>query len=175
MKLEQQAIFFLQADPSADFYRQIEYALPVEKSSPNFESGRKSVVAVAKILADPQTALLADKARDRQFAAWTLVARYRAAPAWLDAAAQANEPIPADESALILETLSEMKWNDSSVSLQDAFRRLQLTEKDGWQQPRPKANEDPDEIMSQAVAKWFRDHSGRYRLQRLVAKTSNAK
>ena len=125
------------------------------------------------VFADPQTALLADKERDRHFAAWALVARYRTPRPYWDRAALANEPIPADQSKLILETLSEMKWNDNAARLQDAFWRLQPTEKDGWRPPQPKANEDPNELMSQAVAKWLKDHSGKYRLQRLVAKSSN--
>jgi hypothetical protein len=177
----QEGIFFLQADFTNAFCRQIEYALPIGKLDLHFENAKKAALAVVKVYADPNTALLADTARDRQFAAVALVARYRAGRPAFGTQTFVNEPISADQSKLIVEVLSEMKWNDPPLdpegvmSLSTAFWQLQLTEKDGWLQPRPQANEDPNEVMSKAVAKWFKEHSATYRIQRLVVGASGAK
>lgn len=175
MSIGQEAVFFLQSDSANGFYSQIHFGLPLAKSSLSFESERKAVVRMLKVLADPQTALLSDKAGDRQFAASALIARYRILGQHSQPAALVNEPIPADESRLILQALSEMKWDDvvdprSAIGLQSAFRHLQLTEKDGWTQPQAKANEDQNAVLNKAVSSWLKDNAGKYRIQRLVVK-----
>lgn len=129
--------------------------------------------------ADPQTALLGDKARDRQFAALALVARYRASRPHWESNALTRKPISVDESKLILEALAEMKWHDppldaGAMSLPNVFWQLQLTEKDGWKQPQPRANEDANEVMAKAVAKWFKERAGNYRIEQLIAKPTGA-
>jgi hypothetical protein len=169
-------MFFLQTDSANAFFRQIEFALPIEKSRLSFEDARKLAAAVVRVYADPVAALSSGKVRDRRFAAVALVARYRATRLAPGTTPQASEPLPADESRLILGTLAGMKWNDPAVdpdgvvSLPNAFRLLQLSEMDGWQPPQPKANEDPDEVMSKAVSDWFKNHSTGYRIQRHVAR-----
>lgn len=131
--------------------------------------------------ADPHSALIAEKSRDRQFAAVALLARYRASRPYLEPNAHAREAISVDENKLILETLAEMKWNDppldpeGTMSLKHGFWHLQLTEKDGWKQPQPQANEDADEVMANAVAKWFKEHAEKHRIERLVAKPTGVK
>ncbi len=173
----QEAIFFLQAHPTADFYTQISYGLPLAKSDPNYETERKAIGRLLKIVADPHTALLAEKAADRQFAACALLARYRTSRP----AALTTEPIPADESKRILEILAEMKWSDPPldangvISLPNAFWSLQLTEKDGWQKPEPNQNQDANEVVGNAASKWIRENAGKYRIERLVAKPSETR
>jgi hypothetical protein len=176
-----EGIFFLQADSANAWCRQIEDALPIEKSSLRFEDARKVVAAVVKVHADPVAALSADKARDRQFAAVALVARYRTGRPTPDAKTHVDEPIPAAESRLILGVLAGMKWNDPAldadgiISLPSAFRQLQLSEKDGWQQPQPKADENPDDVMGKAVAEWFKNHAAEYRIQRRIVRETEAR
>jgi hypothetical protein len=175
-----EGLFFLQADSANAWCRQIEDALPIDKSSFRFEDARKVVAAVFKVHADPLAALSADNARDRQFAAVALVARYRTGRPILDKT-YVDEPISAAESKRILGVLAGMKWNDPAldpdgvISLPSAFGQLQLLEKDGWQQPRPKANEDPGEVMGKAVAEWFKNHAAEYRIQRRVVRETEAR
>ena len=180
LNVGQEAIFFLERNPANDFYSQIEYSRPLAKSDLNYESERKAVIRLLNVYADPHQALLADKAADRQFAAIALVARYRAPRHYQNTNEFAGEPIPADESRLILETLAEMKWGDvpfdarGVFSLQNAFWQLQLTEKDGWKPPQPKANEDANEVMGKAAVKWIKENGGKYRMLRLVEKPQTA-
>ena len=177
----QEGIFFLQYDPAADFSRHVQYGLPIGKLDLNVKGHTKTLRALVKVYADPHSALLAEKASDRQFAALALVARYRGSRPHLEPNAHAREPISADENKLILETLAEMKWNDppldaeATLSLPNVFWQLQLTEKDGWKQPQPQANEDANELMANSVSRWFKEHSGKYRIERLVAKPTGVK
>jgi hypothetical protein len=181
LNVGQEGIFFLQADSAKGFCRQIEYALPIDKSSLQFENARKAVAAMVKVFADPDRTIRADKARDRQFAAVALVARYRASHPAFGTAKHVSESIPADQSKRILDALAEMKWDDPPLdpegvmTLPHAFRQLQPTDKDGWQEPKPNANEDADEVEGKAVAQWFKDHSAKYRIERLVAQGPDAK
>jgi hypothetical protein len=166
-------------DPTSGFYRQVKYGLPIGKLDLNFETQSKALRPLVKVFADPQTALLAEKSRDRQFAALALVARYRASRPHLDLKANAGEPIPADQNKLILETLAELRWDnepfdpEGTMSLRNVFWQLQLTEKHGWQQPQAKADENADEVMGKAVAKWFNVHSANYRIQRLAVRPAS--
>lgn len=181
MNVGREGIFFLQADSANAFYRQVEYGLPVGKLEPHFEDARKVVAALAKTYADPTAALRADKAPDRRFAAVALLARYRAVRPLFGTTTQVDEPIPADESKLILNVLAEMKWNDPPldpagvISLPSAFQMLGLSEKDGWRPPQPKANEDPNVATGKAVAEWLKNHSATYRIQRRVVQVTDAK
>ena len=181
MSVGQEGIFFLQADLAYGFCRQIEYGLAIGKSDLQFENAQKLIAAVVKVYARPSAALSADNTVDRQFAAVALVARYRAGQLPLGARSQVEEPIPVDESRLILAALGGMKWTDPPLepsgvmSLPNAFRQLQLSEKDGWREPQPKANEHPDEVIGKAVAEWFKDHSAKYRIQRHVVRETDAR
>jgi hypothetical protein len=181
LSVGQEGIFFLQTDPASDFSRQIQYGLPIGKQDLHVKGHTRTLRALVKMYADPHSALIAENARDRQFAALALLARYRASRPHLDPNAHVREPIPADESKWILDTLAQMKWTDppldaeGTVSLPHVFWQLQLTEKDGWKQPQPQANEDANEVMANAVAKWFKEHAGKYRIERLVAKSTGMK
>jgi hypothetical protein len=182
LNVGQEGIFFLQADPANAFCRQIEYALPISRLDFQFEDARKLIATLVKVYAAPTTALSADKLCDRRFAAVALVARYRAGRPTVGAkTAEADEPIPAEESRLILDILGGMKWSDQPLeptgvmSLRSAFSQLQLSEKDGWLDFKPKENEDPDEAMGKAVADWFKNHAGKYRIQRRVVREIDAK
>lgn len=181
MHVGQAGIFFLHTDSKNALCRHIEYALPIGKWDIQFDNAVKAIAVLSKVYADPSAALMADKPRDRQFAAIALVARYRAAHPSFSAQSNIDEPIPVKQSQRILEALAEMKWSDppldaeGAMTLPNAFARLQLNDKDGWQPPQPQANDDSNELMSQAVATWLRDHAATYCIQRRVAKESDAK
>ena len=142
----------------------------------DFDNELKNIRKILKIFADPLTALRANKADDRQFAACALVLRYQAARWLAEPAALARESIGAEESKLILGALSEMKWGETPfdpegvVTLKNAFEHLNLTEKEGWRPPQPKNGEDVNQLMTQAVSTWIKDNANKYRVPRLVAK-----
>src|SRR5687768_5704001 len=99
-------MFFLQADPVNGFYRHVSYGSPIAPGNLNVEAQTKLVRALVKVYSDPQKALLAEKARDRQFAAIALVGRHRASRPHLELNAHVREAIPEDQSRLILSALA---------------------------------------------------------------------
>ena len=170
-----EACFFLNKHATADFHVMNQMGYPLDKSDWNYEDQMKAVRKILKVNENPIAALKAKNAADRQLAACALVLKYRSQSPYQQHANVANQAIPADESELILKTLGEMKWGEmpfdesGAYSLHSAFHSLQIGPTDGWQQPPQKENEDNNEIMGTAVAKWLKDNSAKYRIKKLVA------
>ena len=171
----QEACFFLRKHATADFHVMSEVGYPLNKSDVNYDNQIKAVRKILKACEDPIAALKTKDAADRQLFACALVLKYRSQSPYRPAVATANQPIPAEESELILKTLAEMKWGEmpfdenGTYSLHTAFQSLQIAPKDGWQQPAQKENEDYNQIMNTAASKWLKDNAGKYRIQKLVA------
>lgn len=175
----QEACFFLQKHPTADFYVLMQYAYPLNKGDLGYDTDIKAVRNIIKAFEKPVEALRAKDAGERQLAACALVMRYRtqkriAVPVFEQVAPVVNEPVPAEESKLILKALGEMRWGEQpfdvngTFSLQSAFSQLGIGANDGWQQPPQKENEDFNAVMSDALSKWFNANADKYRVQRLA-------
>jgi hypothetical protein len=140
--------------------------------------GYKEQVALVKkgaaVLAEPLKALKADKAADRLFAANVLINKYRAYPSHLPGKLE-REPIPAEESKLILKTLAEVDWkvdpNDpNAIRPYQTFSLLYLSEKDGFESPMAKPGEDFVEKSKEAFVKWLAGPGKDYRIKKFVLK-----
>jgi hypothetical protein len=117
----------------------------------------------AVVAADPMVALKAKDQGDRLVAAAFLIRKYRNR---LDGAAK-TEPIPADESKLILQALAaEADWNryDPYLNTQPVFlfNLLGVTAKDGFNRPM-----NFQEVPTAAKA-WIKENADKYRIQRYV-------
>lgn len=171
----QEACFFLQKHPTGDFYTLMQYANPLNKGELNYETEVKSVRNLLKAYEKPLEALKSKDAAERQLAACALVTRYRTQRPSNTPVTLTNEPIAAEESKLILQALSEMKWGElpfdasGTFSIQSVFYQLNITPKDGWQQPQQKENEDFNVTMEKATSKWFKENASKFQVQRLVA------
>lgn len=171
--LGQEACFFLQK-ACTDLYVCTTHNYVLDKSDSRFANDVKGVKKIACILKEPKSALRSNDAHDRQLAACVLIRRYRTTPRNVlggPLSSVTYEAIPADESKLILQALSEMKWGETpfdangALSLQSAFSQLSLGDKDGWIAPTQKEDDDYNAVMSAAVSKWFKEKSSGYRLQ----------
>jgi hypothetical protein len=125
--------------------------------------------ALRRTLADPKKALGSKDAMERMFTASMLIHGYRT-PRAVYAGEPRTEPIEADLSKLILETLAAADWNTPSAAVgpYGSFIRLGLTDKDGWTQPN-----DFKEFVP-AARKWLREHADSYRIRRVRPRRESA-
>lgn len=176
LKAGDEFLFFLVKHPEAGFHVMPAMSLPVEAkgAKADIEATRK-VLAVA---ADPLKALKAEKADDRHAAALALLAKYRSYPEF--AAGEVEEqPIPAEESKLILKGLLDGDWGkfrrDQANALA-AFFSLGLSEADGFTPPNPEPGApgqppaDINALMKKAFEAWLKDRGKDYVVKQVVAK-----
>jgi len=172
LQQDQEGCFALKKHPSGTFYMTIPFGNPLLMSDKNYADQLAIVRKVAAARAEPMKAL---KGADRELAACVLVQSYRHMP---DRYSQMKngDPIPADESRLILETLANMKWgqgdNTGIGNASATFNALRLTEADGWAYPKPVQGQDFNKLMEAAATKWLEDHATTYRIHRLVEVTA---
>jgi hypothetical protein len=176
----QQACFLLKKHHQGDFYTYPSRGGgPLFKNARHFEDDLNQVKKTLKVLQNPLAALQASEPVDRQFAACVLVNRCgpRQQQPRGSATSLKFEPIPAEESKLILSALSEMLWGDNgldrhnTLNLQTCFWQLGLTQKDDWRVPQVKNGDDYNTVMGDAVKKWLDENKGKYRIQRRVTET----
>jgi len=171
---EQEGCFFLTKHHDGDFYVMQQFGQPLDKKSPDFDKQIGTIKKTMKIYEDPKASLQAKDAADRQNAAIVLVQKYRTTPALKQATATTKiiqEPIDAEESKLILQSLSEMEWGKvdaNGMGIQNSFYMLGLQPKDGWTQPKFVQGQDFNKIMGAAVKKWMTENAEKYRIQRYV-------
>ena len=169
----QEGCFFLTKHHDGDFYVLQQFGSPLDKKSADFDKQLSSVKKLLKTYEDPKSALKAKDAADRQFAAIMLVQKYRTYPQVNTPNVKvAQEGIDAEESKLILQTLSEMEWNKvdaNGMSLQNVWYQIGVQPKDGWVQPKFVQGQDFNKIMGEAVAKWLKENAEKYRVQRYSA------
>jgi hypothetical protein len=170
----QNACFFLQKHPSADFYVPVPRGYPLDNGRLGYTAEMEQVRKITRALERPLEALRAKEAGDRQFAACALVHRYRQPVRNSGGGMQVEEAVSAEESRLILEALGGMKWGDTpfdlhgALSLQNVFSQLQIADKDGWRPPAQSGNEDYNTVLTEAAAKWLKANAGTYTVRRLV-------
>jgi hypothetical protein len=154
----QTRIFILTKQHGTDYYRFAQQWDIDSSEAPAVTQARKA----GKLLSNPMGGLKSKDAGERAQAAGLLVIRYRTRPL-AEAKAVKEEPIPAGESKLILETLAEANWDApgySQMSPRSLFLRLGLTEKDGWKANLPTLNDD--------AKKWLKANAGKYRVRRFT-------
>jgi hypothetical protein len=115
---------------------------------------------------DPIASLKSASAADRLDTAAMLLARYRSIRPGQKGAKQ--EPIPAEESKLILEAIRKADWkapNAQGANPILLFQRLGLTPQDGWKQAQFKNFQQEFPPLAQ---KWLETHAGTYRIKKFV-------
>ena len=175
----QEVALLLNLHPEGDFYVQTPFVPPLVKGQGNYDADLKQIRKVLKVTSDPVAALKAKDPAERAFAATTFVHKYRTPPQPVDGRPIRLEPVPAEESKLILKALAEMDWNKldetGNAPLQNAFWTLGLTDRDGWRQPTANPGNDANAITGEAAKKWLADHADTYKLQRYVAAPTAAR
>ncbi len=170
LEKDQEVLLFLRPHEDAGFLMAADpFGFVIGGGNPNFKTEVADVVRTAKLLADPRPVLTGTDREARALVAALLIHRYRSG---LQGKSK-QEAIPAEESKLLLTALAEADWNPNragqgryfQLAPLQTFFRLGLTEADGWKPPKD-FNQFP-----QAAQKWLTDHSGTYRLQRIVPET----
>src|SRR5262249_28609647 len=123
-----------------------------------------------KLWEDPRAGLKAKAAEDRLLAAGLLILHYRYyRPGKYG---PQIEPIPADESKLILNILADADWPtkvapDSSFPFEMTpgmlFSQLDVTFEDGWTSP-----DGGNDVLYPAARQWVKAHANTFRIQRFV-------
>jgi hypothetical protein len=165
----QEACFFLQKHHSGDFY------LLVPMSTPLPIDNKSEIEKVRKILAvfnDPLKNLRSRNLADRGFAAAVLVMKYRSPnyPGKIK-----EEPIPAEESQLILRALAEADWTVKDFSQPNprtAFDLLGAAQA-GYVPPRVQPGQpfNPQEYqmrLEESAKAWLRDNAETFQVKRYV-------
>jgi hypothetical protein len=138
-----------------------------DPKDPAFDEEMRLARKTGKALAKPLEGLKSKDADERIFTANVLLFRYRTPRPGLTK----TEPIPADESKLLLTALAEADWKgpvpprSGQLAPFQLFYMLGLTPKDGWN---PGKFNTYDEQRDAARA-WLTEHARTYRVQRFVA------
>jgi hypothetical protein len=164
--------FILHRHPTEPFFITngwVDGAVCDDRDGDDFRKWVAVLKRYGKLLEDPQAGLRAKDADDRLTTAALLLARYQQAR-HTGQKTQA-EPIPAEESKLILETILKGDWNqqDGNWEKVTPFRlvcSLYLTEKDNF--PPAAFKHQKGIISKEASQKWLEENMDVYRIQRYV-------
>lgn len=141
----------------------------VPRNNAEFDKEVKETKRIVKLAENAVANLKADQAEDRFDAAAILIAKYRD-PRF---AGGKTEPVPADESKLILKALLEGSWDQAGRSngpnSWELFMQIGVSDKDGWKFP-PKANL---EELQNAAKDWLKKHAESYQIQRFIPGASS--
>ena len=169
IKLEkgQEVLLFVKKHPKENFYTIPVYFDVVDKKTEGFDADLAEAKKDGKLLADPMAGLKAKSADDRFRTAALLLFRYRT----FQQVGAKQEPIPAEESKLILEALAGADWNAMPVRRPGPFRQevtplrvfymLGVQPKDGFMPT-------PGQQIPEAAKAWLKTNAGSYRIQRYV-------
>ena len=166
--LNQEACLFLTKHHEGDFYTAPMYFSVINKQgNANFDKEMDEVKRCAKLLADPKTGLEAKEKEDRLLTAGMLVAHYRQRRPV--AGEPKTQPINAEQSKKILQTLADADWNARparpgpfQMTPQIIFSQLNLTAADGWTPPKD-FNQFPEKAKE-----WCKDNADKYVIQRFA-------
>lgn len=161
----EESLAYLTRHPTKkDLYvAQMYFDVTNQKNNPNFSKELDEARKAAKMLANAKTGLTSRDPEERFTTAALLVTRYRTPRQ----GSTRTEPIPAQESKLILQALAKADWNtrgprNFQMNPQTIFFRLGLTAKDGWDNP-----EDFRQLPERAK-KWLEANADKYRIQRIL-------
>ena len=157
-KVGQEALLYVNKHARDDVYLPVVQGVVLRDSNPQgFAAEVAQTKHKAKLLQDPMAGLRSKDARDRLQTASLLLGLYRGA------ASRKTEPIPAEESRLILDTILFADWNaNDALGGRALFQQLGLTPKDGWKQP------NNFQQFPEAAQNWLRQYAASYRIQRFV-------
>jgi hypothetical protein len=174
--------FFLVKHPTESFYVLVNSQDVVNKSNKDFEKYADLIKKCSKLIDDPEQGLKSNDASERLLAARLLMTRYRVPKAALEVppiisvrpeprpTPGKQEPIDADESKLILQTMIDADWSEKIPELGGnaarLFDLLNLSATDGW-------DDDDSRTPIQdkrwnAMKKWLKKNVGTYRVKRFV-------
>jgi hypothetical protein len=171
LKEGQEFLFFLTRHPSGQFHAMHPTSPPIELKG---DEGKKQLEAVKKALttlADPMKGLKSDKAEVRYETAALLLTKYRAYPDF--GGEVAPQPVPAEESRLILSGLAAGDWTKftpDGPNGPQTFYTLGLTEADGWKLPVVPPGQNPNQVIQDAFVQWLAGPGKDYRVKRNVPK-----
>jgi hypothetical protein len=175
IKVGQEGVFFLKKHHQGDFYLNpmlIGGFLP-SSDSPEFKKNIESARRLSKVLDLPLDALKAENASNRFLATTMLINRYRLNGA--KASKLPEKAINAEESKLLLKTLTEAEWKDVNEAISPTmypphpyrlFLQLGVTKTEGYDPP-TKAPDFRDTLRY--TQSWLRDNQEKYRIQRFSA------
>lgn len=161
-------LFYLSRHPVGDFHFAPMYYDVVRRTDSTFAQDLTEARQAAILLAEPLEHLRRPDAETRFRTAALLLVRYRMSVV----GGSRQEPIPAEESKLILEALRDARWQRPPVARGraeldpwTAFNTLGLTERDGWSPPKgARSLQD----YHAAAQDWLRRHHGSFRIRRFV-------
>jgi hypothetical protein len=171
----QEGVFFLSKHPGADGYYQINAGhLPMNASDGNYKDELAKVTASAAAFADPVKALSADKVEDRVQSALALAQRYRSYPVNNPTGVVQEEPLPTEESKLLVKVLLDADWaKTEAYKVADALGLL--PGQYGIPDVLPAANEDANEVRQKAFKAWHAKFGDKFQVKKIAAKTKSGK
>jgi hypothetical protein len=173
----QEGCFFLTRHHEGDFYILTGNGAPLEKKDENYEKLLSEVKKTAKILDEPVAALKAKDLNDRFQAAHVVLQRYQMNRTGKPAT---REPIPAEESKLILATLAELPWQPKDATprtggelppSRSALWYMVQQDMTGFKQPmfpvQRAGNEavDANKIWEEATTAYLKDNADKVKLK----------
>jgi hypothetical protein len=171
---DQEVLVFLQPHFDGNFlFAPFVYDVVNKQGNQTFEKDVTAAKLYAKMLAEPMTALKAEKLEDRYAAAAVVLQHYRFKR---NGTEPKTEAVDADMSKLILTALLEAQGTNAATSIprltpESLFEHLGLTATDGWTPPMKElmGNTVIDfEKQPEAIKQWLKDNAGKYRIQRYV-------
>jgi len=165
LQKDQEVCLFLRKHPTESFFVLTNANQILDKKNEDFDKAVNRVKKMVTLMEDPNKSLKSEDAEGRFHTAAMLIIRYRT-PCGPDLT---TEAIDAAQSKAILEVLAETDLKKKYPGLPNwdaltAFYRLGLTDKDGWQLPENRNEQN----ITNAVKSWLKANAGSYRIRRFV-------
>lgn len=172
LKVGDEYMLFLVKHPEGGFYSMPNMSPPIDMKNDGGKKEAEQIKKVLTALADPMKGLKSAKAEERLLTATSLVMKYRTYP---DRGGEVDQqPIPVEESRLILKALAEAEWNrfdPNGPNAMQAFYQLGLTPQDGWAQPKAQPGVNYQTQLKTAFTTWVDGAGKNYQIKKLVPKT----
>lgn len=160
---------FLEKHPSGDFYA-IPGVLPALEVSDGSKETVDLIRKAGKVFDNPLTALKAEKAEDRLFAAQVLVQKYRLTHGGGFIAWEFDD-VPAEETRLILSVIADGDWSaGGGGSPFGILTQLGLREADGFRRQSVKPGDDAVKLAEQDFKAWLDADGKKYQMKKYVPK-----
>lgn len=161
-----EGLFFLRWSPAHKHYTLAHDPLFVDKDDPVYKEELERTRSYARLLADPTANLQARDEKDRATTAALLIYRYRWPRLW----GNAETPIDAGESKLILGALAGAKWdlypNDfRAIQFNQCFNLLGSPDQPGWIGARGLVFA---EAQVEPAKQWLGKNQGTFRIRKFV-------
>lgn len=170
MKPDAVGLFILGKHHSGSFYIPAANSQPIDAAAKTYKDDLAQVKKTLATIADPLKALKHADAKERYFAAAVLVLRYRTS---MPGNTNKSEPVPAEESKLILQALAEADWADPEKGVPtpyQTFTRLGLTAKDKWQPAAANPGVNVQTHTGDEFKKWQAGDGAKYQVLKYVTK-----